>query len=175
MKNLSYNEAKKLLLQGVDVKLPEWEGYWRFDTEEKQIFAHLKSGGIVPAQAIYTLNENWEVATVDNCPVLKKELEAKMIISNGKILKILPKMVKGRRDLIILFKSGMKIVEINHLALCDLVGFEEAKRMIRNHMEEDMLQDFPEEVRDMVKDLFKTLDEACDNIVNEIEKENKNK
>lgn len=173
MKNLSYNDAKQLLLQGVCIKLPEWEGYWRFDTEEKQIFAHLKSGAIAPAQATYTFNENWEVATVDNCPVLKKEFEAKMIINNGKILKILPKMVKGRRDLIILFKSGMKIVEINHLGLCDLVGFDKAKEMIRNHMEEDMLKDFPEEVKVMVKDLFKSLDEACENIVNEIEKENR--
>lgn len=63
-KNISYNEAKQLLLQGVEIKLPEWEGYWKFNAENKTIEAHLKNGNVAQAMAEYTLHDNWEIATI---------------------------------------------------------------------------------------------------------------
>lgn len=171
MKNLSYNDAKQLLLQGVCIKLPEWEGYWKFDIDEKEIFAHLKSGEVVPAQAKYTFNENWEIATTDNCPILKREMLAKQIISNGKIINIVPRRTRAGRDLIIRFLSERKVLEVNFDAFCDLVGFDKAKQMIKNHINESMLSDFPEEIRDEVEKLLESLDKVCENIAKEAKKE----
>lgn len=171
MKNLPYNDAKQLLLQGVCIKLPEWEGYWKFNTEEKQIFAHLKSGEVVPAQAKYTFNENWEIATIDNCPILKREMLAKQIISNGKIINIVPRRTKIGRDLIIQFLSERKVLEVNFGAFCALVGSDKAKEMIVKYINESVFGDFPKEIRDEVEKLLESLDKVCESIAKEAKKE----
>lgn len=71
---LTYEEVKGLLLQGYEVKLPEWQGYWKMNDEKDGIEVHTKDGKILDTpQIMYTFHSNWEIATVDNCPVLRRE------------------------------------------------------------------------------------------------------
>ena len=77
-KELTYEEAKQLILQGYNVKLPPWKGYWTKSTKDVGgIEVHLKNGDIVYTPDIkYTFYDNWEIATSENCEVLRKEIEA---------------------------------------------------------------------------------------------------
>jgi len=77
-KELTYEEAKQLILQGYNVKLPTWEGYWTKSTKDVGgIEVHLKNGDIVYTPDIkYTFYDNWEIATSENCEVFRKEIEA---------------------------------------------------------------------------------------------------
>lgn len=165
--NIPYNEARQLLLQGIEMKLPKWKGYWKFDTETKTIEAHLKDGNTAPARAEYTLHDNWEMATVENCPVLKEELEVKTLIQSGEITDIKPTLIDGEPDLAIFIETDdddtITVVNIN--TLTKLFGRKETDEMLVNHLlgkiPEDMQDNFKEFMSD-VDNLFKDLHKAVE-------------
>lgn len=75
---ITYEEAKGLLLQGHEMKLPSWDGYWKMNAKQDGIEVHTKDGKILDTPDImYTFYNNWEVATVENCYVLAKEKQSK--------------------------------------------------------------------------------------------------
>lgn len=167
LKRMSYNEAKQLLLQGVCIKLPEWEGYWKFCPDTSHILAHLKNGEVVIASAKYTLHDNWEIATIENCPILRQEIEAKQLVMNEKIVNIKPNTSPENFEMEIKIVSGDKGIVLNYDGLCVVVGNELANSMIENFL----LEQAPKESREMVKDLFKILDEFCELAIKDIKKD----
>ncbi len=81
-KVLSIKDLKK----EVPLKRKHWSGYWKYDKKTDKIFMHCHDGKIIEIRKttdlLYTLGNvlsaDWEVATVDNCPVLKFEINNKI-------------------------------------------------------------------------------------------------
>lgn len=75
-KLLTYTEIVPYLLEGKPVKLHGSKEYWILDKNENKIFIHFENGKIEEAKDItFTFCNTWELATVENCITLKKELD----------------------------------------------------------------------------------------------------
>lgn len=167
---LNYEEVKELLLQGYKVKLPEWQGYWKMNERQDGIEVHTKKGEILDTpNIIYTFHNNWEIATIDNCPVLKKEEEVK---SNNKVdLKIIDIATIehpffGATPIVVVKVEGeerpkiLRLLEFEELA----GGRVEAVKMAMDFT----LSKMPEELREVFSSLG-MIDEL-NNMVNLVEK-----
>ena len=156
--NLSYEEAKNLLLQGYPIKLTNWLGYWKLNLKTNEIEVHLKTGKIIKTpNAKYTLQENWELATEENCPVLKKEKSKKDI----EILDTYEIYVFGEHRLVIKIREGEKIDIISLNNLIDKVGFERTNNLMNEY--------FMSKASDEFKETIKNIDDATDNLIKTIE------
>ena len=79
---MRWQDAYMILLDNRPIKLPEWDGYWKREFGTNKIFIHDKSGMIFDIRKTdsmiytldFTLRNDWEIATIDNCPVLKAEV-----------------------------------------------------------------------------------------------------
>lgn len=167
---LNYEEVKELLLQGYKVKLPEWQGYWKMNERQDGIEVHTKKGEILGTpNIIYTFHNNWEIATIDNCPVLKKEEEVK---GNNKVdLKIIDIATIehpffGATPIVVVKVEGeerpkiLRLLEFKELA----GGRVEAVKMAMDFT----LSKMPEELREVFSSLG-IIDEL-NNMVNLVEK-----
>lgn len=168
---MSYENAKALFLQGYEMKLPKWEGYWKMNKEKKGIEVHTKDGKILDTPDImYTFYNNWEVATVQNCPILAKEKGIKDNKKNFKIIDIKPMdlPVVGLVPLILVKIDGeekprlLKPSELEKLA----GGRKEAMLMIK----EFSINRLPKEVQGMARELFSEVDFLID-IVEKLDSE----
>lgn len=73
----------EILKSGKPLKRKDWEGYWCGDPSINQIDMHCKNDKIISFlktnDLFFTIDnllaDDWEYATKENCPVLKKELE----------------------------------------------------------------------------------------------------
>lgn len=76
-----FKDALVLLKNGVNVKLPSWSGYWRWDDKLNTIIIHTKDGVVMDIRETqvveYTLNnilsDKWIIATEENTPILGGE------------------------------------------------------------------------------------------------------
>lgn len=81
---MKFEEALKLMKNGIPMKLPSWGGYWLWDDEKKTIIMHCREKDsdtgkyaldIRETQRVeYTLSnvcsDEWEKATEENCTIL---------------------------------------------------------------------------------------------------------
>ncbi len=75
---MKFNDALKLMKQGLKVKLPSWGGYWCWNEEKQTIMMHTKEGNILDIRETqrveYTLgnviSDEWVVADEENTPIL---------------------------------------------------------------------------------------------------------
>lgn len=75
---MNFKQAMGLLKKNIDIKLPEWEGFWRYcydlDTKEETIKMHCKDGAILDIRdskdIFFTLDnicsDRWIIASYDN-------------------------------------------------------------------------------------------------------------
>ena len=117
-----FNEALKLMKQGVPMKLPSWGGYWCWNAEKETIEMHCRpqdsdtQGDVLDIRETqrveYTLNnilsEDWVIADKNNCPVLGGVAtfsfsEALKYIKRG--LKVARKNWNGKNQYIFLAKD----------------------------------------------------------------------
>lgn len=174
---LNYEEVKGLLLQGFEVKLPEWEGYWKMNEKKNGIEVHTKDGEILDTPDImYTFHSNWEIATVDNCSILKKE-KSKNTKKTGMGFEVIDMdIIKvpliGAMPVVIIKKDGeteptiLKTSEFEEL----VGGRVEAMEMLK----EFTLSSVPKEARE----LFSFIDNKLSEIValaSEIDEEDEKK
>lgn len=158
--NLSYEEAKNLLLQGHPIKLPNWLGYWKLNLKTNEIEVHLKTGKIIKTpNAKYTLQENWELATEENCPVLKKEKEKSK--KDMEIIETCEVYIFGSHILAIKFKEGEEIRTLPLNMFIEKVGFEKTNSLMTEY--------FMKNAPDKLKPLIKDVDDATDNLIKTIE------
>lgn len=77
------------------IKCVEWEGYWQFDKSKNTIFIYCKDKTIIDIRNCedleYTFNfiatGNWEIATCENCKVLKYTIPEPQDIQNSNLKK----------------------------------------------------------------------------------------
>ena len=160
---LGYEEVKGLLLQGYEVKLPEWQGYWKMNEKQDGIEVHTKDGRVLDTPHImYTFHNNWEIATVDNCPVLKKEKSKDNGSKGFEIIDmdIINIPFIGQTPVIVRMKDGetkptvMKITDFEEM----VGGRVEAMRLTK----EFTMSSIPEEARE----LFSFIDNKLEEIIN---------
>lgn len=164
---LGYEEVKGLLLQGYEVKLPEWQGYWKMNEKQDGIEVHTKDGKVLDTPHImYTFHNNWEIATVDNCPVLKKEKEAK---NNERSFKIIDVTVFGATPVVVIQRDGSNRPEVLRVSDFEkLVGSRaEAMRMTRDFT----LSTLPKGLKGMMSGMLEEI-EGIINLAEEYDKEN---
>lgn len=73
-----FKEAFELMKQGAKVKLPNWGGYWVYDSKKDRIYMHTKDGKVPEIRdskcLSYTLSnilsDEWIVADEGNTPIL---------------------------------------------------------------------------------------------------------
>ena len=78
---MNFKEALANLRKGLPIKREYWEGYWI--KEGNRIVIHLKEGDNLDLQdtndILFTLSniaeDDWEIATVDNCPRMVQDNE----------------------------------------------------------------------------------------------------
>lgn len=76
MKLLTYTEIVPYLLEGKPVKLHGSKEYWIFDKDKNKMFIHFEDGRVEePKDICFTFCNTWEIATVENCITLKRELD----------------------------------------------------------------------------------------------------
>ena len=153
---LNYEEVKGLLLQGYEVKLPEWQGYWKMNDEKDGIEVHTKDGKILDTpQIMYTFHSNWEIATVDNCPVLRREKLENNKKKNFEIIDITVLNLSpfiGDTPIIVVKMDGEERPKMLRLSeFEELVGGrEEVMKMFM----EFTLSKTPKELKKMLIDIF---------------------
>lgn len=162
-KNLSYEEAKKLLLQGHPIKLPNWLGYWKLNKNTYEIEVHLKTGKIIKTpNAKYTLQENWELATEENCPMLKKEKEKSK--KDIEIIGTCEVYIFGSHILAIKFKEGEEIRTLPLNMFIEKVGFEKTN----NLMTEYFIKNAPDSLKPVIKEADESINELLKTIENKL-------
>ena len=75
---MKFDEALKLMKQGVPIKLPSWGGYWAWDSDRETIVMHTKEGREMDIRSTdrveYTLqnvvSDDWIPADEGNCTLL---------------------------------------------------------------------------------------------------------
>ena len=81
--NMLWKDAFNIMKEGGKIKLPSWGGYWYWDKDKQSIFMHCKDGSIMDIRETvmvdYTFSnigeDQWMVATEENCPVLGGKIE----------------------------------------------------------------------------------------------------
>ena len=76
--NMLWKDAFNIMKEGGKIKLPSWSGYWYWDKDKQSIFMHCKDGTVMDIRETvmvdYTFSnigeDQWMVATKENCPVL---------------------------------------------------------------------------------------------------------
>lgn len=167
MKNLNYEQAKQHLLRGHEIKLPSWKGYWKMNKEQNGIEVHTKDGEVLDTPNImHTFHDNWEIATVNNCPILREEM-----------------FKKSRETFSKRNKCNLKIVDLGiaHLPFGEEIpvvkiirdGEKETKKVSLGRFEEmvgghensiELIKDFvisnaPEKIRDLMLNIEKEINE----------------
>lgn len=100
------NMFKAMFKEGKKIKAQGFQGYWEYDKTKDDIAMHCKDGSIVYLRETknmwFTISnilyKHWEEATVDNCPVLAKELT----------------ITTEAKDTIYAFLNGSKVMDIKH-------------------------------------------------------------
>lgn len=109
---MDFKEAFLIMKMGGRVKRPNWDGYWMWDKEKKTIMMHCRSDQSDNGNPVldiretnrveFTLNNilanDFALATVENCPVLRAELD-----------KANTKPTMDFNDALIALKSGKKV------------------------------------------------------------------
>lgn len=75
---MKFDEALKLMKQGVPIKLPSWGGYWAWDSDRETIVMHTKEGKEMDIRSTdrveYTLqnvaSDEWIPADEGNCTLM---------------------------------------------------------------------------------------------------------
>lgn len=96
-----FSDAYMLMKQGMKVKLPNWGGYWYWDTEKKTIMIHTKDGEELDIRQTdrpeYTFDniasDEWQIADEENCP----ELGGEAVFSFSEAIKYLKRGMKVAR------------------------------------------------------------------------------
>ena len=73
-----WKDAFNIMKEGGKIKLPSWSGYWYWDKDKQSIFMHCKDGTVMDIRETvmvdYTFSnigeDQWMVATKENCPLL---------------------------------------------------------------------------------------------------------
>ena len=81
--NMLWKDAFNIMKEGGKIKLPSWSGYWYWDKDKQSIFMHCKDGTVMDIRETvmvdYTFSnigeDQWMVATEENCPVLGGTIE----------------------------------------------------------------------------------------------------
>ena len=81
--NMLWKDAFNIMKEGGKIKLPSWSGYWYWDKDKQSIFMHCKDGSVMDIRETvmvdYTFSnigeDQWMVATKENCPVLGGTIE----------------------------------------------------------------------------------------------------
>lgn len=99
--SMMFSGAYMLMKQGMKVKLPNWGGYWYWDTEKKTIMIHTKDGEELDIRQTdrpeYTFDniasDEWQIADEENCP----ELGGEAVFSFSEAIKYLKRGMKVAR------------------------------------------------------------------------------
>lgn len=98
---MNFKEALRVMKTGIAVKLPSWEGYWRWNVdlekEEETIMMHCRDGSIVDIRDTYSLEYTLENILSDEWMAVKTTEDLKPVMTFGDALKYLDRGLKVRR------------------------------------------------------------------------------
>lgn len=86
---MTFKEVLELLKDGFKVKRKDWDGYWVLNCGKVEM--HCKDNVVVDmingVDDIFTLSNivenDWELATIENSPVYANELKLEGVVNNG--------------------------------------------------------------------------------------------
>ncbi|MGL5647427.1 MAG: hypothetical protein ACRDDY_06215 [Clostridium sp.] len=149
-KDLRYCEVKDLLLQGYAVKLPGWLGYWAMNKDKSAIEVHTKDLEITNTPDIMnTFYNNWEIATIENCPVMKTEIER----NNRKIevidLDVIVTPFKEHIPVILVRENNNKVMTMSATSFIKFVGNgDAAHELVTNFIRKNIPEEHILEMED---------------------------